>query len=77
VVEARNAVPWTKPDDLSFDPTAAPSLFGAGSTHPGGFNVLLADGSARFVSMSVDLKVFRSLITRGGNDFVPQGEFRR
>jgi prepilin-type processing-associated H-X9-DG protein len=77
VVEARNAVPWTKPDDLSFDPAAAPSLFGAGSTHPGGFNVLLADGSARFVSMSVDLKVFRSLITRGGNDFVPQGEFRR
>ena len=35
VVEAKEAVPWTKPDDLPFDPAAAPSLFGAGSTHPG------------------------------------------
>ena len=29
IVEAREAVPWTKPDDLSFDPAAAPSLHGS------------------------------------------------
>ena len=49
VVEAKEAVPWTKPDDLPFDPAADPSLFGAASTHPGGFNALMADGSVRFL----------------------------
>ena len=49
VVEAKEAVPWTKPDDLSFDPAAAPSLDGAGSPHPGGFNASMADGSVRFL----------------------------
>ncbi len=38
VVESKDAVPWTKPDDLKFDPEAKPSLFGAGSPHPAGFN---------------------------------------
>ena len=38
VVEATDAVPWTKPDDLKFDPNAKPTLNGAGSPHPGGFN---------------------------------------
>ena len=47
-VEAKEAVPWTKPDsDLPFDPDAAASLYGAGSPHPGGFDVAMADGSVR------------------------------
>ena len=48
-VEAKEAVPWTKPDsDLAFDPNAAASLYGAGSPHPGGFKAAFADGSVRF-----------------------------
>ena len=35
VVEADEAVPWTKPDDLTFDPQAAASLCGAGSAASG------------------------------------------
>ena len=51
VVEASEAVPWTKPDsDLPFDPEAKPSLHGAGSPHPGGFNAMFVDGSVRFIS---------------------------
>ncbi len=65
-VEAANAVPWSKPEDLSlasFDP-----LFGAGSKHPGGFNASMADGSIRFIKMSVAKQVFRALVTRNGGE---------
>ena len=64
VVEARKAVPWTKPDDLQFDPAAVPSLFGAGSEHPGGFNAAVGDGSIRFIKDTIEVNKFRSMITR-------------
>ena len=51
---------WTKPDDLKFDPAAAPSLFGAFSNHPGGFNALFSDGSVRFIKMSITPMVFKA-----------------
>ena len=35
VVEAKEAVAWTKPDDLPFAGQADRSLYGAGSSHPG------------------------------------------
>jgi hypothetical protein len=64
VVEASKAVPWTQPDDLVFDPGAAASLCGAGSAHPGGFNAAMGDASVRFIKDTIDVKKFRSLITR-------------
>ena len=75
VVEAKDAVPWSKPEDLSFDPAAAPSLHGAGSPHPGGFHVSMADGSVRFFKTTIDLKVLRSLITRAGGEVIGRGAF--
>ena len=43
-----------QPDsDLPFDPEAKPSLYGAGSSHPGGFNAVMADGSVRFIKNSI------------------------
>ena len=42
------------------------SLFGAGSSHPGGFNAFLADGSVRFIRNTISLEAFRALITRTG-----------
>jgi prepilin-type processing-associated H-X9-DG protein len=71
ICESNEAVPWTRPDaELAFDPAANPSFFGAGSPHPGGFNVAFADGSIRFIKTSIDLGVLRALITRAGGEVV-------
>jgi prepilin-type processing-associated H-X9-DG protein len=40
----------------------------ARSWHPGGVNAALADGSVRFVSDSIDLRVWRALGTRAGGE---------
>jgi prepilin-type processing-associated H-X9-DG protein len=70
VVEAKDSVPWTKPDDLPFDPRANRSLYGAGSSHPGGFNCGFADGSVRFIKISINPTTLRALITRGGGEVI-------
>ena len=73
VVEAKDAVIWTKPDDLKFDPLAAPSLYGASSNHPGGFNALFGDGSVRFIKVSINPEVMKALITRNGGEALGAG----
>jgi prepilin-type N-terminal cleavage/methylation domain-containing protein/prepilin-type processing-associated H-X9-DG protein len=45
-------------------------LTAARSQHPGGVNVLLCDGSVRFVSDGVDLAAWRALATRAGGEVV-------
>ncbi len=69
IVEAAQAVPWTKPDDIAFDPNKpiAPRL----STHfRSGFNVLLADGSVRSLPANTPEATLKALITRDANDVV-------
>ncbi len=70
VVESKDAVPWSKPDDLKFDMAAKPSLNGAASSHPGGFNAAFADGSVRFIKNAVNLITFKALITRASGEVV-------
>jgi len=73
VVESRDGVPWTKPDELPFDreQEVPPNpLFGAGSSHPGGFNALFGDGSVRFLKSSIPVNVLRALITRAGAEII-------
>ena len=38
------------------------------SFHPGGANVLMADGSVRFLKESIDIRVFAGLVTRAGRE---------
>ncbi len=63
VVEAGDAVPWTKPQDIEYDPNRPLPKLGGLFTGPGRFrilpssrragaNVLMADGSTRFVDAS-------------------------
>lgn len=68
VVEADYSVPWTKPEDLDYDPEIP--LNGLGHAHPGGFNALLSDGSAKFLLNSIDSDVLRGLMTRDGGEDV-------
>ena len=78
VVEANDAVAWTKPDDLPFDPAKhgrGNGLLGAGSAHRDGFNAAFADGSVRFIKSSVPLDVLRALITRSGGEVIRSDAF--
>jgi prepilin-type processing-associated H-X9-DG protein len=71
VVETEDPVTWTKPDELPFDPKKnAPSALPT-SPHPGGFNLLMGDGSVRFAKKTLDPDTFRKLITRQGGEVVP------
>jgi Protein of unknown function (DUF1559) len=71
VVEAKVSVPWTKPDELPFDPEhPSGPLFGAGSPHRGGFNAVFVDASVWFLPNTISPDLFRSLITRAGGEIV-------
>ncbi len=48
------------------------ALSTARSYHPGGVNVLFADGSVRFVRDGVDLATWRALATRAGGEVTPE-----
>ncbi|HUG92824.1 MAG TPA: DUF1559 domain-containing protein [Planctomycetaceae bacterium] len=66
VVEAKRQIPWTKPEDIPFDPgNELPKL---GGYTEGGFNAALCDGSVRFLSNAIQETVLRALITRGGGE---------
>ncbi len=65
-VEGGEPAPWTKPVDLPYDDQKAlPKL---GGMLNGGFNVLLGDGSVRFVKAKFNEKTLRALITRNGGE---------
>jgi hypothetical protein len=70
IAEAADAVPWTKPVDLHFDPTGPlPSL--GGPLH-GDFSVVLADGQVRFVRKGgISQETLRALITANGGEALP------
>ena len=44
------------------------------SFHPGGANVVFADGSVRFLRADIHIRVFARLVTRAGGE-VPAGDF--
>jgi hypothetical protein len=66
VVEAAQGVPWTKPEDLPFDPNKPlPKL---GGHFPGGFNAALCDGSVRFLRDTISQETLKAAITRNGGE---------
>jgi regulator of replication initiation timing len=68
VVEAAEAVPWTKPDELLYDPQKPlPRL---GGCYAGGFHAAFMDASVRFLSHTLPEKTLRALITPDGNEVI-------
>jgi Protein of unknown function (DUF1559)/Domain of unknown function (DUF4190) len=72
-VESASPVPWTKPEDLSLTSTN-PSL-GMGSKHPGGWNVMMGDGSVRFLKNSISLQLLKALATRDGGEVIAASDY--
>jgi hypothetical protein len=66
VVEATQAVPWTKPQDLSYFPNQP--LPKVGGLFGSGWNVAFADGRERVIPENVGEATLRALITRKGGD---------
>lgn len=66
VVESSETVPWTKPDELVFQPNGPVPSFGPlGEKH---FMVLMADGSVRSIPSDTDPISIRAAITAAGGE---------
>jgi len=72
IVEAGQEVPWTKPEDLPFDPKAK-QLPQLGGTFEDGFAVVFGDGSVRFIKHTTKLETLKAYITRNGGEVI-QGD---
>lgn len=70
VVEAGDAVPWTKPDELHY--AADQPLPKLGGDTPGGIIAAFADGSVRRLASTVDERTLRAFITRNGGEVIPR-----
>ncbi|HUY93358.1 MAG TPA: DUF1559 domain-containing protein [Pirellulales bacterium] len=63
------------PDCGSGSLGGGPGAFSARSLHPGGVNVLFADGGSRFISESISLQVWRAIATRAGGESFNEDSF--
>ncbi len=81
IVEAREAVPWTKPDDeIPFDGAARPDqakplLPLLGGHFPSGFDVMFLDGSVKFLKETISPQVLRALVTLSGGEVISSDAF--
>ncbi|MFL5342687.1 MAG: DUF1559 domain-containing protein [Gemmataceae bacterium] len=75
IVEANEAVPWSKPEELLFEPTKPlPKL---GKQSPDGFMAAMGDGSVRLIKHKVSEKTIKALITRSGGEIIDYGELEK
>jgi hypothetical protein len=68
IIEAADPVPWTKPDELVYDPgKPVPKI---GGHFSGGTVVAMADASTRVLSPTLSDSTLRAAITADGNDLL-------
>lgn len=60
IVEAKRDIPWTKPEDIEYDP--AKPLPKLGGIFEDGYSAAFADGSVRFMANDLNEQVLRALI---------------
>jgi hypothetical protein len=66
IVEAAKSVPWTKPEDLPYNPQGPLPLLGG--KFPDGFHVASFDGVVHFLPAAVPQQNLRALITPNGGE---------
>ena len=75
---AASGIHWMEPRDLTVEEAVTfitnPAASEFTQVHPGGVNVLMADGSVRFLSSSMDPQMLRSLLTRNDGQAI-SGDF--
>jgi prepilin-type processing-associated H-X9-DG protein len=63
-----SGIPWMEPRDVTVEEAVTfitnPSASQFRQVHPGGINVLLADGSVQFISNDIDPGTLRALLTK-------------
>ncbi len=69
-VNPENAVIWTKPEDLPFDPENPAA--GLGEIRPQGFQAVFTDGSVRIIPISIADKILRNLIIRNDGNVIDE-----
>jgi hypothetical protein len=65
IVEAQEAVPWTKPADVVYD-AKGKSVPRLGGVFAHGFHVVFTNGEVRFVTGSIDAALFRIWVLNSG-----------
>ena len=70
VFEAKRDIPWTKPEDISYDPAAKLPELGL---HEKAFYVGMGDGSVRLIQKSIDEVTIKALISPAGGETI--GDF--
>src|SRR5579864_614704 len=68
VVEAEKAVPWTKPEDIAYDPKQLPKLAYFFNNRCNAGNL---DGSVRTLRKDLKAEVVHPMITRAAGDIIP------
>lgn len=70
-----HVLPVNAPSCFNTPGSAVGAACTAGSQHPGGANVLLADGHARLVRDTIDAGVWRALGSRAGGEVIPSDRY--
>ncbi len=66
IVEARRDIPWTKPEDITFDPNGKlPEL---GGIFADGFHVGICDGTVNFLSTNINPELLKAYLTPAKGD---------
>jgi Protein of unknown function (DUF1559) len=75
IVEAWDPVPWTKPEELTYDPNGPLPPLG-GIMKDGTFRVGLADGSVHNMPKGVRENTIRAYLTRNGGEVIDDPALR-
>ncbi len=76
VVEAVGlGIKWTEPRDVTFEEFVALLNSPEYGSHPGGFNVLYADGSVRFLPRDIAPETLRAMFTIAGGEVINRPDY--